>query len=254
MARSHVPRPRDPHRHQEPPHPAPPRLSVQQLQRTIGNQRTAALLSTVQRPTVQRAAPGVVAGIEVVAGLAQTASLVGDAYSASLGKLSYSSPTAQRLSADTQPKNSSFRMPCLSLVGAGPGANAYFDIEWEGNDYGEIGAARAVLNQDKSSFFQYSAANVRFDLLNNLIQQGGDKRTWQMQFAYEGSYDLFGAGYYAFQGKFAIDAFGKFAVLAHSVRDYSIPHPLRLPVYIEPGVDSPGLMLREVLTAPRDED
>ena len=227
---------------------------MQQLQRTIGNQRTATLLSAVQRPTVQRAAPGVVAGIEVVAGLAQTASLVGDAYSASLGQLSYSSPTAQRLSADTQPKQHSFRRPCLSLLGPGLGADAYFDFEWEGNDYGEIGAARAVLNQEKSSFFQYSSANVRFDLLNNLIQEGGDKRTWQMQFAYEGSYDLMGAGYYAFQGKFAIDAFGKFAVLAHSVRDYSLPALIRFAVTIEPGTDAPGLRLREVLTAPRDED
>jgi hypothetical protein len=254
MSRSHVQSPQVAERFPEPQTddiPRPPAVAaVLQLQRTAGNHRTAALLGgplrQAPRVAVQRAAPAVGPALGVVANLAQTASAAGEAYSASLGQLTYSSPTGQRLSADPQPVQHSFRNECLSLVGSGLAANAHFDVEWEGNDHGEIGAARVILNQDKSNFFQFSSANVRFDLLNNLIQEGGNERTWQMQFAYEGHYDLVGAGYYAFQGKFAINAFGKFVSLAHSVRDYSV-QPLHAGVTIKPGADDPGLALRETL-------
>jgi hypothetical protein len=229
----------------------PPSVAVvQQLQRTVGNQRTAALLDGGLRPApraaVQRAAPALGPAIGVVGNLAQTASVVGEAYSASLGKLTYSSPTAQRLSDNPQPVQNSFRNECLSIVGPGMAANAFFEVEWEGNDHGEIGAARVILDQGKSDFFQFSSAAVRFDLLNNLIQEGGNERTWQMQFAYEGHYDMVGYGYYAFQGKFAINAFGRFVPLAHSVRDHSA-NPLHFGPTIQPGREDPGLSLRETL-------
>jgi hypothetical protein len=229
----------------------PPSVAaVLQLQRTAGNHRTAALLGGPLRQAplvaVQRGGPAVGPAIGVVASLAQTASVLGEAATASHGQLTYSSPIAQRLSSDPKPKQHDFRKECLSLVGTALAANAYFDVEWESNDAGEIGAARVILNHEKSNAFQFTSANVRFDLLNNLIQEGGNERTWQMQFAYDGHYDLMGAGYYAFQGKFAINAFGKFVSLAHSVRDYSV-HPIHGGVTIQPGADAPGLALRETL-------
>jgi hypothetical protein len=202
--------------------------AVHQLQRTVGNRRTGELLAaaTPGRPLLQRnPIAGAAGAIEVVAGLAQTASFAGDAINYSSGGLSYTSPTAQRLSEQTQPRKALYRTECLWMASLSddfeilpvlaPAADAHFDIEWEGNDYGEIGAARVRLNLDKSEKFSWSSGTVHFDVAQNLVQEGGDRRSWQMHWIYEGTYDPFGSGEIDFQGKFAIDAFGNFIPLEH---------------------------------------
>jgi hypothetical protein len=201
--------------------------AVNQLQRTVGNRRTGELLAAARGgPRLQRHPLGAAVGaVEVVAGLAQTASFAGDAINYASGGLSYTSPTAQRLSEHTQPLKAQYRTECLwmaSLSGdyevlpvLAPAADAHFDIEWEGNDYGEIGAARVRLNLGKSEKFSWSSGTVHFDVAQNLVQKGGDRRSWQMHWTYEGTYDPFGSGEIDFQGKFAIDAFGNFISLEH---------------------------------------
>ena len=206
--------------------------AVNQLQRTVGNQRTGELLAAAGgRPLLQRNPVGAAAGaIEVVAGLAQTASFAGDAISWSSGGLSYTSAAAQRLSSHTQPRKAAYRTQCVWTAAVGeradatPGfaqaANAYFDMEWEGNDYGEIGAARVRLNIAKTDEFNWSSLVVNFDIAKNLVQKGGDARTWEMHWNYEGQYDPFGTGKIGFQGRFAIDAFGNFYVVEHTTKEY----------------------------------
>lgn len=167
-----------------------------------------------------------VAAIEVIAGLAQTASFASDLHSQSLGGLSYSSSVAHRISDKPQPATRQWNASCLILNAASREyASAAFDVHWEGNDYGEIGSARVRVSLPHTTAFTYSSATVAFEALPNLIKPGGDKRTWQMAWEYEGSFDLGGPGYLMFQGGFAIDAFGNFVPTRHVVVDRSSVPP-----------------------------
>jgi hypothetical protein len=205
-------------------------LAVNQLQRTVGNRRTGELLAAGGGPLLQRNPIAGAAGIEVVAGLAQTASFVSEAITQTSGSLSCTSPIAERLSSQPQPRKAAYRTQCLWMTAVGErtdatpefaqAAKAFFDVEWEGNDYGEIGAARVRVNLGKTDRFNWSSAAVRFEFARNLVQKGGDARTWEMHWIYEGTYDPFGQGNIAFQGKFSIDAFGNFYVVEHETKEY----------------------------------
>lgn len=176
----------------------------------------------IQRNPVVAAA-AVTEPIEVIAALASVAALSGQVYSGGSGKLAYSSTTADRLAegGKTQPKSHSWRADCLHIaMPAGP--NAVFTIKWEGNNFGEIGAATVRVDIDRTDEFIFSDLNVRFESLRNLIQPGADKRTWEMVWDYEGTFDPVGVGEFWFQGRFAIDAFGNFKPKHHRVRDLSL--------------------------------
>lgn len=168
---------------------------------------------------VQRS-PAAFTAIEVIAGLAQTASFAAELHSQSLGGLSYSSSVAHRISDKPQPAAHQWQANCLILNAETSGlASAAFDIHWEGNDFGEIGSARVRVSLPHTTAFTHSSASVAFEALPNLVQPGGDKRTWQMAWEYEGTFDQAGFGYVMFQGGFTIDAFGNFTPVRHEMVD-----------------------------------
>ncbi len=181
-------------------------------------------------PSVQRALPALgaaakVAG-EVLAGLSAAAAIGSTVYSGGSDELKYNSTTADRLSAKTQPKKRDCKAVCLRIgfdaPWPRPNLDAVFHIIWQGNDYGEIGAARVRVDLTKTSEFSYSSLVVSFTAVKNLIQPGGDKRTWQIEWDYEGNFNPLGTGEFWFQGSFAIDAFGNFVSTKHTVRDLSL--------------------------------
>lgn len=196
------------------------------------------------RSAILRAAPVVGGAIEVVAGLAQTASFASDLHSQSLGGLSYTSSVAQRISDQPKPAAHHWEASCLLLnVASRDYASAAFNVLWEGNDYGEIGSARVRVSLPHTTAFTHSSATVAFEALPNLIQPGGDKRTWQMAWEYEGSFDLGGPGYLMFQGGFAIDAFGNFRPTGHVVVDRSTMPPQPLGFVLAPVLDPRDLVV-----------
>ena len=93
-------------------------------------------------------------------------------------------------------------------------------MHWQGNDFGEMGAAYVDVSPDHSAF-THSSLSVEFKPLDNLPNKGQDVRAWPMQWIYSGNFDPVGPGDYDFQGKFEIDAFGGFRILEHSVNDNS---------------------------------
>jgi hypothetical protein len=183
-------------------------------------QRDADLPHLIQRVPVAAA----VKPIEVIAALLSAAEVSASLYSGGAGGLHYTSDQAQRLSEKTQQLAFSYKATCLEIHAihpALPNLHAVFNIIWEGNYFGEIGAARVRVDYSKTTDFSRSELNVTFRTLTHLIERSPDKRTWEIQWDYEGSFDPIFAGNYAFQGRFAIDAFGNFRSLEHTVRDYS---------------------------------
>lgn len=170
---------------------------------------------------IQRS-PAAFTAIEVIAGLAQTASFASELHSQSLGGLSYTSSVAHRISDKPQPAAHQWQANCLILNAETSAlASASFDIYWEGNDFGEIGSARVRVSLPHTTAFTHSSATVAFEALPNLVQPGGDRRTWQMAWEYEGAFDQAGIGYVMFQGGFTIDAFGNFTPGQHVMVDRS---------------------------------
>lgn len=135
--------------------------------------------------------------------------MAGMVYQGGAGRLSYTSGSADRLSTHTQPKVSNYKERCL--ICNVNGLISVFNIMWQGNNFGEIGAARVRADLDNTDEFILSSLKVEFKPLKNLIQPGGDRRTWQMQWDYEGTFDPFSSGEYWFQGGFTIDAFRNFS-------------------------------------------
>ncbi len=208
-------------------HPNAPTLrpliaqQLRALQATRGNQYVQRMLARTPL-----AAAGAAAAT-VIGALSGAASLAGVVYSGGSDELQYTSGQADRIAGkQTQPKAKNYSAVCLNIDfrprWPRPDLDALFKIHWQGNDYGEIGAARVRVDLMRTSEFSYSSLNVSFTPVKNLIQPGADRRTWQIQWDYEGNFDPFAGGEYWFQGSFAIDAFGNFKSITHTVRDLSL--------------------------------
>ena len=102
-----------------------------------------------------------------------------------------------------------------------PNVRALFYVHWQGNKFGEMGGAYVQLSLEESTEFHEhgSALDAHFTVLDTMPKAGDDPRLWSMQWIYEGNFDPWGPGQWAFSGKFEIDAFGGFRVLEHFVRD-----------------------------------
>jgi hypothetical protein len=172
------------------------------------------------QPVVQRALPVAAEVLEIVL----TATIVLQEQQAlTQGKLIVVSGTASRRGDPPQPKDRDNKARLMSIGQTHPvfpNIHSYFDVHWQSNDFGEIGAAYVAVAPDHTQF-SHSSLNVEFKPLDNLPNKGQDIRAWPMQWIYTGNFDPVGAGDYDFQGKFEIDAFGGFRVLEHVVNDNS---------------------------------
>ena len=106
---------------------------------------------------------------------------------------------------------------------------AYADVivDWEGNDYGEIGTAVFRRNLSTSSEWSRSSANITISKIDRIPPPNTDPRGYPIFYTYEGTYDPYGNGYFEFSGEFWLDAFGglKFTrheVLSRSFADWAI--------------------------------
>jgi hypothetical protein len=176
-------------------------------------------------PLVQRALPAAVVAAGEVLEVALTAAIVlQEQHVISQGALTVVSGAASRRGEPPQPKDTEntaqiFRASASPLLS--PDIWADFYIHWQGNDFGEIGAAYVDVAPNHPKF-SYSSLSAEFKPLDNLPSKGDDIRAWPMQWIYSGSFDPVGAGDFAFQGKFEINAFGGFRLLDHTVIDNSI--------------------------------
>jgi hypothetical protein len=172
------------------------------------------------QPVVQRALPVAAEVLEIVL----TATIVLQEQQAlSQGKLTVVSGTASRRGDPPQPKDRDNKARVMTIGQHHPvlpNILSHFDVHWQSNDFGEIGAAYVDVAPDHTQF-SHSSLNVEFKPLDNLPNKGQDIRAWPMQWIYTGNFDPVGAGDYDFQGKFEIDAFGGFRVLEHVVNDNS---------------------------------
>lgn len=102
-------------------------------------------------------------------------------------------------------------------------ASTTIEVTWEGNAYGEIGAAYVRRNLKETDAFTKSSLNVSFTKLNRIPpHQMKDPREWPVVFAYDGTYDPFGNGQFEFQGEFEINAFGGLKFNRHVVKSVSL--------------------------------
>ncbi len=100
-------------------------------------------------------------------------------------------------------------------------ADAMIEVTWEGNPYGEIGAAYVRRNLANTTAFTKSSLNVGFSKLDRIPMQK-DPREWPVVFGYDGTYDPWGNGQYEFQGEFEINAFGGLKFNRHEVKSVSL--------------------------------
>ena len=146
------------------------------------------------------------------------------------GKLSVTSDKAQRL-LSTQAKLKLNKRPTktygpyLIFIGGSKiidPASAVLEVVWEGNDYGEIGAAYVRRNIKHTDSFSKSSLSVSFTKLNKIPPVSmKDPREWPIVFAYDGTYDPYGNGEFQFQGEFEINAFGGLNFNRHVVKSTS---------------------------------
>jgi hypothetical protein len=102
-------------------------------------------------------------------------------------------------------------------------ADALIEITWEGNDYGEIGAAYVRRNLQNTTAFPKSSLNVSFTKLDRIPPNSmKDPREWPVVFAYDGTFDPWGNGQFEFQGEFEINAFGGLKFNRHDVKSVSL--------------------------------
>ncbi|HEY7404527.1 MAG TPA: DUF4157 domain-containing protein [Candidatus Angelobacter sp.] len=173
------------------------------------------------QPVVQRVLPAAAEVLEIV--LTATITLQ-EQYALSQGKLISVSGTASRKGDPPQPKDRDNKARVITIDAIHPlrpNIHCYFDVRWESNDFGEIGAAYVEVAPNHTEF-SHSSLNVEFKPLDNLPNKDQDIRAWPMQWIYTGNFDPVGAGDYDFQGKFEIDAFGGFRVPEHVVTDNSL--------------------------------
>ena len=102
-------------------------------------------------------------------------------------------------------------------------ADALIEVTWEGNDYGEIGAAYVRRNLQNTTAFPKSSLNVSFTKLDRIPPTSmKDPREWPVVFAYDGTFDPWGNGQFEFQGEFEINAFGGLKFNRHDVKSVSL--------------------------------
>jgi Domain of unknown function (DUF4157) len=174
-------------------------------------------------PVVQRALPVAAEVLEI----ALTATItVQEQAALTQGGLRYQSDKGSRHGDPPQPVDQDYRAMVIHAERRHhifPNVRASFYVHWQGNKFGEMGGAYVQLSLDESTEFREhgSSLNVEFTVLDTMPKKGDDPRLWSMQWIYEGNFDPYGPGQYAFQGRFEIDAFGGFRVLEHRVRDDS---------------------------------
>jgi hypothetical protein len=146
------------------------------------------------------------------------------------GNLSISSDKAQRLlNAQARQKLTStgkntYTYPVLWINfdrPLGDFADCLIEVTWEGNNYGEIGAAYVRRNLKNTAAFTKSSLNVSFTKLDRIPTQQ-DPREWPVVFAYDGTFDPYGNGQFEFQGEFEINAFGGLKFNRHEVKSVSL--------------------------------
>jgi hypothetical protein len=156
--------------------------------------------------------------------------------SASQGSFTLTYPQAQRLltpearaTMPTAQAKHAYSAPLLHLaIGALiPAAEADVIIEWEGNDYGEIGTPVIRRRLETSTEWSKSSANIAIALRETIPPQDMDPRAWPIVYSYEGTYDPYGNGYFEFTGEFEINAFGglhfnRHKVVTRSMADFAI--------------------------------
>lgn len=154
------------------------------------------------------------------------------AVSATSGSLSIQSDKAQRLltpqarqKLGNKPKQT-YTYPVLWINFTRPlvdNADALIEVTFEGNEYGEIGAAYVRRNLKNTTAFTKTSLNVTFTKLDRIPPTSmKDPREWPVVFAYDGSYDPYGNGQFEFQGEFEINAFGGLKFNRHEVKSVSL--------------------------------
>ncbi|NOU04541.1 MAG: hypothetical protein HOO94_12925 [Novosphingobium sp.] len=100
-------------------------------------------------------------------------------------------------------------------------ADADVIIEWEGNDYGEIGSAVIRKDIKKSSDWSKSSCNITIRRVERIPAPGTDPREWPITYTYDGTFDPMGNGLYEFSGEFEINAFGGLHFVRHDLVSHS---------------------------------
>ncbi len=175
-----------------------------------------------QRAVIQRNPIAVWEGIEI----ALTAAIVGqEQYGVSEHGLHVTSLGAHRMNergarpADNEYTAEVFTIDASNIIGIRH--HAAFKAHWQGNKYGEIGAAHVKVENDHSEFL-LSSLEMTFTPQENLPNVGDDAREWPIRFIYHGSYNPMGNGDYIIDGSFELNAFGRFQILKHEVIDHSL--------------------------------
>jgi hypothetical protein len=147
------------------------------------------------------------------------------------GNLSISSDKAERLLTPQArqklgaiPKTT-YTYPILYISAPRPlvnNADALLEVTWEGNNYGEIGAAYVRRNLKSIASFHKTSLTVAFTKHDRIPPTSmKDPREWPVVFGYDGSYDPWGNGQFEFQGEFEINAFGGLTITRHEVKSVS---------------------------------
>jgi hypothetical protein len=176
----------------------------------------------VREVFVQRGLPVAIEALEV----ALTATIVAQEQSAIMhGGLTYASEKGSRFGRPPQPTDQEYEATVLDIAWKHPirpNLYAVFKVHWQGNRYGEMGGAYVQVDLPNTSNFIKSSLDARFTALETMPRKGEDDRLWPMVWIFEGEFDPVGAGDYAFQGKFEINAFGGFTPVSLVVMDEGI--------------------------------
>lgn len=225
----------------------------------------AASLSYEAYSRQQNPVAAVIAGIEVAdaaqIGLA-AAAMVQAQVAATQGSFSLTFDKAERLLTNEARQ----AMPGAAKGGKGkferlvlhipsahlPDAHADVVVRWEGNAYGEIGTVMIERDLANSSEWSRSSANIVMTWLHQIPTDGIDPRAWPIVYAYSGTCDPLGNGYFEFEGEFQINAFGeikfnKHKVYSRSLSDWVLKHDTDYYVQRGPAV------LANVPTIPQDQ-
>lgn len=95
-------------------------------------------------------------------------------------------------------------------------------IEWGGNIYGEIETPEIRKDQQHSTDWQHSSNDLTITNVARIPAPNTDPRTWPLTYAYEGTFDPVGNGYFEYSGEFEIDAFGGLKFNRHEVVSRSL--------------------------------
>jgi len=181
-----------------------------------------------------------IAGIEIgdaaQIGLAAVG-LVQAQYAASQGAFSLVYDKVQRLlttearthmpGSQKSKKTYSHRLFYIGIGAAMELAKADIYIEWDGNDYGEIGTPVIQRNLSSSTEWSKSSASITISHVARIPLPNTDPRAWPIVFNYVGTYDPALNGYFEFNGEFEINAFGglkfnRHQVVSRSFADFAI--------------------------------